>query len=269
MEMNTRLSALIVAGLSALALVGCTGESSEADAETVAGAGAVEESAEPIVTEEPLSPGEDLIIECHDAESEVFTNFASPEEAWKAPRENRASCGSSFKSQGDLWDDSFFENYILTDTEEAAIETAKYEDESSIGTLYSICAESDLGDVEQSLPWSSGQIAERKGALVLCPDHPDREAVEERMEKGLEEEEARSRGEIFNDGTYKVGEDLQAGTYVTESEEPFDGCYWERLDSSGEIIENNFVNSGFRVQVTISSSDYSFSAERCGQWRKK
>ena len=43
----------------------------------------------------------------------------------------------------------------------------------------------------------------------------------------------------------------------------------ERLDSSGEIIDNNFINSGFRAEVSIKSSDYSFTAEGCGEWVKQ
>lgn len=220
-------------------------------------------------TREPLSPGDDLTIECHDAENQTFTNFSTPEEAWKAPRENRERCGAQYNSQVDLWDDSFFNDYVLTDTEEEALEVSEYDDPTSISTLYSICAEADLGDLSQDSPWSSGQIAEVNGALVLCPDHPDRKEVEKRMKKGNEEEEARERGEIFNSGTYKVGVDIQPGTYVAESETPFENCYWERLDSSGEIIDNNFINSGFRVEVSIRSSDYSFTAEGCGEWVKQ
>lgn len=264
-----KLSSVLVTGLAGLALVGCAGQSAEVDKEIANDTSSVQEVSEPTETEEPLSPGEDLTIECHDAESEMFSNFSTPDEAWEAPREDRVSCGSSYNAQGDLWDDSYFESYVLTSREEQAIKTAKYEESSSIDTLYSICAEADLGDFEHTKPWSAGQIAEVEGALVLCPDHPDRTTVEKRMEKGQKEEEARDRGEIFNDGTYRVGDDVKAGTYVVESDVPFEGCYWERLDASGEIIENNFVNGGFRVEVTISSSDYSFSAERCGEWRKQ
>ena len=89
------------------------------------------------------------------------------------------------------------------------------------------------------------------------------------MKKGEVKENAREDGKIFNSGTYKVGADIQPGTYVAESETPFENCYWERLDSSGEIIDNNFINSGFRAEVSIKSSDYSFTAEGCGEWVKQ
>lgn len=70
----------------------------------------------------------------------------------------------------------------------------------------------------------------------------------------------------FGNGTYRVGSDIQAGTYRTRSA-PSD-CYWERLRGfSGElrdIIANDF-SSGFQV-VTIKSTDKGFKASRCGSW---
>ncbi len=45
------------------------------------------------------------------------------------------------------------------------------------------------------------------------------------------------------------------------------GCYWQRNDSSGNIIDNN-LTSGARMQVTISSSDNSFTSELCeAEWQ--
>ena len=46
-----------------------------------------------------------------------------------------------------------------------------------------------------------------------------------------------------------------------------DGCYWERLDRAGNIIDNNFVSAGLRVEVNILASDFSFHSEDCGMWR--
>lgn len=266
--MKRTLGTALVAPVIALILTGCAASPSDDEGSTDVPS-PVETVAETTEAPPALSPGQDITIECHDSESEVFNNFSTPEEAWDSPREERESCGASYNSQDDLTDDSFFNKYTLTDKEHEAVDTAGYDEMKSVDTLYSICAEADMGDLEQYLPWSSSQIDEVNGALVLCPDHPDRKTVVERMAEGQEEEEARDRGEIFNDGTYKVGDDIQPGTYVAETDDAFDGCYWERLDSAGEIIDNNFVNSGFRVEVTISSSDYSFSAEHCGEWKKQ
>lgn len=75
------------------------------------------------------------------------------------------------------------------------------------------------------------------------------------------------RGAIFfGEGTYKVGEDIPAGTYRTRRNPDY--CYWERLSGfSGEFqdIEANGLSTHHQV-VTILSSDAGFSTEDCGVW---
>ncbi len=70
----------------------------------------------------------------------------------------------------------------------------------------------------------------------------------------------------FGDGTFRVGSDIQAGTYHnTDSSQ---GCYWERLSGFGgtldEIIANNFTFSA--DIVTIKPSDAGFHSDGCGTW---
>lgn len=66
------------------------------------------------------------------------------------------------------------------------------------------------------------------------------------------------------DRTVGTGEDeARPGTWVTYQVE---GCYWERLDSRGEIIDNNFVNAAPQVQVTIRAGDFAFNSDGCGRW---
>jgi hypothetical protein len=68
------------------------------------------------------------------------------------------------------------------------------------------------------------------------------------------------------DGTWRVGLDVQPGTYqanVTAS------CYWARLSGfSGtldDIIANDNISAG-PVIVTIDPSDAGFHSTRCGNW---
>lgn len=72
-------------------------------------------------------------------------------------------------------------------------------------------------------------------------------------------------GHVFYGGTHRVGEDIPPGTYATAGGE---GCYWERTDSSGNINDNNFITGYTRVQVTIYASDYSFTSNNCGTWKR-
>ena len=71
---------------------------------------------------------------------------------------------------------------------------------------------------------------------------------------------------ILDDGNYTVGVDVQPGRYKTLG--PVDGCYWETLDASGEINDNNFVNAAPQVIATIRKGDFAFNSERCGPWVK-
>lgn len=204
-------------------------------------------------------------METAETEAADLGSYESFEAAWEGFEEQvEVRCEASYGSS--------FSTYTLDENEIEAVETANYEDEDSLRTLYGLCATPLLGDNGTrfgGLPWSEGQQQEAQGALVLCPDHPDREEVEDRMAAANETEEAREQGEIFGGGSYRVGEDIQPGLYVTESDEGFDGCYWERLDSAGNIVENSFMHSGFRAEVYIAETDYSFYSNRCGTWEKQ
>lgn len=73
----------------------------------------------------------------------------------------------------------------------------------------------------------------------------------------------------FYGGTYRVAligkRNIQPGTYAANTQG--DGCYWERNDANGNIVDNYYGN-GLRVQVTIYASDYSFNSNNCGHWKK-
>ncbi|OLF11361.1 hypothetical protein BU204_30295 [Actinophytocola xanthii] len=86
------------------------------------------------------------------------------------------------------------------------------------------------------------------------------------MTEATESARLEAAGELFYEGTFRVGVDVQPGTYAVEQASA--GCYWARLDETGETIDNNFVEGASRVEATISASDYSFHNEGCGQWRK-
>jgi hypothetical protein len=67
-------------------------------------------------------------------------------------------------------------------------------------------------------------------------------------------------------GENEMGHPLvQPGTYKTGT---VSDCYWERLDSQGNIIENNLVSLSQSVVVTIAESDAAFNAQNCGRWTR-
>ncbi|EWS81756.1 hypothetical protein BF93_16280 [Brachybacterium phenoliresistens] len=196
-----------------------------------------------------------LEISCH-AEGEAGgEEFSSLEEAWAAPAEQRYSCDVDRVSRSQ-W----------MDVEAEAYEAAGY-DNGDISTLYLLCAKPGLGYGGDLNTYSDGQQAELAAALVLCPDHPDAPVVRDRIEASIVEDRLIAEGRVFFDGTYRVGEDVQPGTYVLEREDsPVENCYWELLDEDGDIIDNNFISSAFRVEITVPSSAYSLTTEGCGRF---
>jgi hypothetical protein len=87
-------------------------------------------------------------------------------------------------------------------------------------------------------------------------DLDDVEAALVKREKavGIKEKEIESNT-ISGDGTYKVGEDIKAGTY--KSGPPASGnCYWQiSPDPNGDDIINNNNSSG-QSRVSVSKGQY-------------
>ena len=83
--------------------------------------------------------------------------------------------------------------------------------------------------------------------------------------------------EKFDDGVYRVGEDIVPGTYVTDvPNQPFIGgrpvpsCKWERLAGFSHTHSHVIESGGGKgkIEVTISEADVGFQAQGCGEWRK-
>lgn len=111
-----------------------------------------------------------------------------------------------------------------------------------------------------SAEWAQEQI----GQNLLCPNHPHMDQARRAIQRSLKQAEL-DKNRIQYDGTYVVSKELNPGTYVAFPDGG--GCYWERTDANGEIIDNNFSN-GARVEFTIQPSDYSVSVAGCGEWRQ-
>lgn len=214
-------------------------------------------------------------ITCTNEDSEVTgEGFTTDEEVWdELSVEERGSCRAEWahEDQGKA-----VELHDYTDTESEALDVANLENEA-LPDLYASCAATELGKSEHASSIRDDAVyissdqdrAEVDGAFVLCPDHPERETVEQGMAEAADSAEQHEQGERFRGGAHRVAEDIEPGTYVVEEDEGFDGCYWERLDSAGNIIDNNFIGEGFRAEVTIQPSDYSFSSSGCGEWVKQ
>ncbi|WP_258905441.1 hypothetical protein [Actinokineospora sp. UTMC 2448] len=151
--------------------------------------------------------------------------------------------------------------------EQKALKTAGYDQPEDLDLLYERCVALSE-DYEYSSSYDSftpEEMAEISGALLLCPNHPAAKQVTAAIKKSKEDADLRAAKRLFGSGVYRVGEEVAPGTYAIEGDTA--NCYWERQDRNGEIIDNNFIGSAKRVQVTIRGSDYAFSSDGCGEWR--
>lgn len=134
--------------------------------------------------------------------------------------------------------------------------------ETMLEGSYSMCASKNMGTDAESLSLKTN-VEHAKAAMTLCPEHPDMKAVKALVGEGQNIGQLKEAGRVIEPGTHKVGKDVQPGTYVAESDTPMEGCYWEATSSSGEVIDNEFVNSAYRVEMTIPADAYSVMTTRC------
>jgi len=135
-----------------------------------------------------------------------------------------------------------------------------------LGRLYGICAGPDFAQ-EAAGTLSGDSDEELAAALTICPDHPRAGAFRATMAAAKKLVADEAAGIVFSDGVRTVGKDIQPGVYVSIGN--LSDCYWERLDSSGEILDNNFIMGAPRAQVTVRSSDFAFNSTGCGQWKRQ
>ena len=186
--------------------------------------------------------------------------FASLEEAWAYSGETPLE---------DCYPDAFAATQFLTRDEIAAVSaTGEFASSKEIASLYGTCAETSDYYAIPGTSLSESQIEEAGKYLVgmdaLCPNAPQIATIQANIDESNSKNASISAGEIIYSGTYIVGQTVQPGTYVIQ--ESGDACYWERLDSSGNIIANNFIQATTRVEVTIQPTDYSFNSDGCGEW---
>lgn len=70
----------------------------------------------------------------------------------------------------------------------------------------------------------------------------------------------------FRDGTYRVGVDVQPGTYQASGGGSL--CYWARLSGFSGNLDDIIANSTDQTIVTIEPTDAGFQSNGCGSWSK-
>lgn len=224
------------------------------------------------------------------------------DDAWNLPDDERAVCGAS--SYGDKAVGKT--SVTLTAEETRAIENGPREVSTTDPETYNLalyyyygrCGQFQMGlEEDPQAEWaktSADDIAQIEAALILCPEHPEREAVEKLMEDAAADiaagEEAEAEKEAaekaaakkkakakaarqaeidamtVEPGTYLVGDDVKPGTYVAKSSSEFENCYWEVSSKSGNIINNEWAIEGKSMVAIIPKSAYTFKNSGCGNF---
>lgn len=155
----------------------------------------------------------------------------------------------------------------LTSLERRAVTVAGYRDDADVEFLYGVCAEADPGGLYASADFEAtpGQVAEIRGALVLCPEHPLAGRLRATAERGERDAELAGAGRLFGPGVFLVGAEIAPGTYTATGD--IQNCYWERRGPGGAVLERYFSVTDDRVVVMIQDTDYAFVSQNCGRWR--
>ncbi|WP_145033609.1 hypothetical protein [Micrococcus luteus] len=183
-------------------------------------------------------------------------------EAWKLDPASHTGC---YVEEASVSDVQFAE-------EKAALTVSP---DTSLRWAYTACAQTMMGNIDKATggPYmrTESQRDEVRAAMALCPSHPDIEKVrlflgdaDVQVTGSNEEQQAPRDTGLVRNGTYRVGTQVKPGTYVAETKDtPMEGCYWEVNDSTGNIMDNKFVNSAFRVEMTIPADAASVTIKRC------
>ena len=70
---------------------------------------------------------------------------------------------------------------------------------------------------------------------------------------------------INHDGTYQVGSDIEPGTYSSAGPVGDGTCYWKRVGSDGNLVDNSLSKKP--QVVRIEPTDKAFKTDGCQPWR--
>lgn len=138
-------------------------------------------------------------------------------------------------------------------------------DDVRLADIYALCATPGFYFAISPGISTDEQASQLEAALILCPEAPDADSARTSLSTYDANVTAGNDGTRFNDGTWKVGEEIKPGTYKPES--PSDNCRWFRYDDKGDWIESSYDKTQAEIVVTIDATDATFESRNCGYWR--
>lgn len=234
--------------------------------------------------------GAEYVINC--VSDEADRNFSNFREVWESEFTFPNHCGGKWVDEIVVDRES-----AISEKELSAAESVKHLLRGrfavdSLIPLYTICASSGM-DLEAYFTsydstkdfWPNSGMSQgawapiMEAALKICPDAPHAAAMkavrdlasgigdeQQAQREANEAAEEQYRASTIGNGVHVVGTDIQAGTYIYEGE--VENCYWARLNSAGETIENEWIPRATRVEITVQSSDYSLDVRDCGRLKR-
>lgn len=187
-------------------------------------------------------------------------HFNSPQAVWAAPDFAQLKSCDLYVG-GNWWRDRFplepdeqaAVNQLAADGGDASIPSGAF------GDILMACALPPKVGWETSLGPDKVRVqAIAKAALRMCPTAPFAAELQ-RVADGVPPS-------TFTDGTYVVGQDIQAGTYQVQGS--VHDCYWERTDSHGGTIANDLITFAPQGPIVTVYAGEGFVSERCGTWSK-
>ena len=154
----------------------------------------------------------------------------------------------------------------VSPVEKAAYKTSRYDD-GDISILYEMCGEVDADDpyAEAGFAASSEQIPEINAALTLCPTHPYAKKWRQAVPARPGRRGPGGAGPALRAG-HLPGRQGDQARHLRQPRD-VDGCYWERQNSSGNIIDNYFTNSARPGAGHHPLLRLRLQLRGCGEWR--
>ena len=202
---------------------------------------------------------------CRMADSRSFTEAPSAlDEIWALGDDVTRCTGKS--NGGTTFTET--EQKALDALGQAATDDAKDEaaaDDVRLADIYALCATPGFYFGVSPGISNDEQASQIEAALILCPEHPDADATRTSLSTYEANVKAGNDGTRFNDGVWKVGDEIKPGTYKPET--PSDTCRWFRYDAEGDWIESSYDKPQAEIVVTIDATDSTFESRNCGYWR--
>lgn len=127
----------------------------------------------------------------------------------------------------------------------------------------------DVGDDREEVVISTNSYSEASRGWIDRSQSGQKDTSEKATPAAEEVSETAPTNEPLDfmiDGTYRVGVDVEPGTY--ESSEAGNSCYWARLSGLSGENSDIIANDARAVSpiVTIQETDVAFQARNCGLW---